>query len=158
MRYTGLIAATIAAAVAFATGAAAQDDATRARCEAALDAAMAKYPLKAILIGISEGGEEPWLAARGETMTGVPATPDMRFRNGAVAITYLGTLLLLLAEQGVVAVDDPVAKWFPDYPKADDAPHPACAGDGGVPAVEQGQLLRLRTHGGPRLDLADPVL
>jgi D-alanyl-D-alanine carboxypeptidase len=47
-------------------------------------------------------------------MTGVPATPDMRFRNGAVAIAYLGTLLLRLAEKRVVALDDPVAKWLPD--------------------------------------------
>jgi CubicO group peptidase (beta-lactamase class C family) len=101
-----------------ATAAGAADDAAVARYEAALDAAFAKYPLKAILIGISEDGAEPWLAARGETMTGVPATPDMRFRNGAVAITYLGVLLLRLAEQGVVKLDDPVANWFPEYPKA----------------------------------------
>ena len=80
---------------------------------------MAKYPLKAILIGISEGGEQSWLAARGETMTGVAAAPDMRFRNGAVAITYLGTLLLLLPSRAW-SIDDPVAKWFPDYPKADE--------------------------------------
>ena len=119
MRRVGLVATTIAAAIAVATGALAQDSATLARYEAALDGAMAKYPLKAVLIGIAEGGGEPWLAARGESMTGVPATPDMRFRNGAVAITYLGVLLLRLAEQGVVALDDPVAKWFPDYPKAD---------------------------------------
>jgi D-alanyl-D-alanine carboxypeptidase len=119
MRRVGLVATTIAAAIAVATGALAQDSATLARYEAALDGAMAKYPLKAVLIGIAEGGGEPWLAARGESMTGVPATPDMRFRNGAVAITYLGVLLLRLAEQGVVALDDPVAKSFPDYPKAD---------------------------------------
>jgi CubicO group peptidase (beta-lactamase class C family) len=120
MKRMGLVAATVVAAFAFATGDAAQDDAVHARYEAALDTAMTKYPLKAILIGISEGGGEPWFAARGETMTGVHATPDMHFRNGAVAITYLGTLLLRLAEQGVVKLDDPVAKWFPDYPKADE--------------------------------------
>jgi CubicO group peptidase (beta-lactamase class C family) len=119
MRRAALVATIIAAAIAVATGALAQDSATHARYEAALDAAMAKYPLKAVLIGISESGEDPWLAARGETMTGVPATPDMHFRSGAVAITYLGVLLLRLAEQGVVALDDPVAKWFPDYPNAD---------------------------------------
>jgi D-alanyl-D-alanine carboxypeptidase len=119
MRGTGLAAAAMAAAVAFATGAAAQENADQARYEAALDAAMAKHPLKAVLIGIAVGDAASWLAARGEMMTGVPATPDMRFRNGAVAITYLGTLLLRLSEQGVVALDDPVAKWFPNYPKAD---------------------------------------
>lgn len=87
--------------------------------ESALDAAVQKVPVKAVLIGIAEGDATPWLAARGESMTGVPATPDMHFRNGAVAISYLGTLLLLMVEQGVVALDDPLAKWFPDYPEAD---------------------------------------
>lgn len=117
MRGIGLLAATLASVLASAAAAAGY--AGHAGYEAALDRAMASYPLKAVLIGISEDGEEPWLAARGESMTGVPATPDMRFRNGAVAITYLGMLLLRLAEEEVVALDDPVAKWFPDYPKAD---------------------------------------
>ena len=57
--------------------------------------------------------------AWGERMTGVPATPDMHFRNGAVAIAYLGTLLLQLRDQGALALDDPLATWFPDYPAAD---------------------------------------
>jgi hypothetical protein len=67
MRPTALVA--IAAAIAFATGAAAQNSATHARSEPALDAAMAKDPLNAVLIGILESGEDPRLAARGETMT-----------------------------------------------------------------------------------------
>ena len=46
MRRAALIATTLAAAIAFATGAAAQDGATLAKYEAALDGAMAKYPLK----------------------------------------------------------------------------------------------------------------
>ncbi len=33
-------------------------------------------------------------------MTGVPATPDMHFRNGAVAIAYIGTVLLQLQDKG----------------------------------------------------------
>ena len=59
------------------------------------------------------------LHAWGESMTGVPATPDMHFRNGAVAIAYLGTLLLQLHDQGALALDDPLSTWFPDYPSAD---------------------------------------
>jgi D-alanyl-D-alanine carboxypeptidase len=87
--------------------------------EAALDASVTKFPVRAVLIGIAEADAAPWFAARGESMTGVPATPEMHFRNGAVAISYLGMLLLRMVEQGVVALDDPVAKWFPDYPEAD---------------------------------------
>ena len=52
-------------------------------------------------------------------MTGVPATPDMHFRNGAVAIAYIGTVLLQLRDTGKLGLDDTLATWFPDYPKAD---------------------------------------
>ena len=109
------------AALAFAAPAAAQDsgDAVRDRFAAILEAAPDKYPVKAVLGGVAIDGGAPWLAARGESMTGVPAIPDMHFRNGSVAIAYLGTLLLQLAEQGTVALDDPLSKWFPEYPKAD---------------------------------------
>ena len=115
------IVAGIFVALAFAASAAAQDsgDAGRDRFEAILDTALNRYPMKAVLAGVATDGGAPWLAARGESMTGVPATQDMHFRNGSVAIAYLGTLLLQLAEQGTVALDDPLSKWFPEYPKAD---------------------------------------
>jgi CubicO group peptidase (beta-lactamase class C family) len=44
--------------------------------------------------------------AYGESMTGVPATTDMHFRNGAVAISYVSTLLLRLVDRGKVKLDD----------------------------------------------------
>jgi D-alanyl-D-alanine carboxypeptidase len=52
--------------------------------------------------------------AMGESMTGVPATPEMHFRNGAVAISYLGTVLLQLVDEGKVALDDTIDEWLPD--------------------------------------------
>jgi D-alanyl-D-alanine carboxypeptidase len=52
--------------------------------------------------------------AIGESMTGVPATVDMHFRNGAVAISYLGTVLLQLVDEGKVGLDDTIDRWLPD--------------------------------------------
>ncbi|MFO1142910.1 MAG: serine hydrolase domain-containing protein [Amaricoccus sp.] len=75
--------------------------------------------LQAALAGYAFGDAPARLFAAGESMTGVPATPDMRFRSGAVAIAYLGTLLLQLADAGTLGLDAPLATWFPDYPKAD---------------------------------------
>jgi len=49
----------------------------------------------------------------GESMTGVPATVDMHFRNGAVAISYLGTVLLQLADEGKAGLDDTIDEWLP---------------------------------------------
>ncbi|MGI8483813.1 MAG: serine hydrolase domain-containing protein, partial [Thermomicrobiales bacterium] len=52
-------------------------------------------------------------------LPGVPATADMHFRNGAVAISYLSTLLLVLVDDGMCALDDPLAKWLPDIKDSD---------------------------------------
>ena len=57
--------------------------------------------------------------AFGETMTGVPATVDMHFRNGAVAISYVATVLLQLVDEGTVSLDDKLSTWLPEFPHAD---------------------------------------
>ena len=75
--------------------------------------------LNAVIVRVTIDGEDMVTAALGESMTGVPATTDMRFRNGNVAIAYIATLLLRLVDQGVVTLEDPLATWLPDVPDAD---------------------------------------
>ncbi len=89
------------------------------RINAIVREAMAKHELKAVLAGFAVEGKQTSIAAWGDSMTGVPATPDMHFRNGAIAIAYMGTVLLRLRDKGTVAIDDKLSKWFPEYPKAD---------------------------------------
>src|SRR5215208_7331020 len=81
---------------------------------AAAKRAMEKYHLKAVLAKVTRGTGEVAILAMGESMTGVPATPEMHFRNGAVAISYLGTVLLQLVDEGKVALDDTIEEWLPD--------------------------------------------
>lgn len=76
--------------------------------------------LKAVIVKVSVDGAEIVTAAEGESMTGVPATPDMHFRNGAVAISYVSTLMLQLVDQGEMSLDDRVSKYLPDLPHADE--------------------------------------
>lgn len=57
----------------------------------------------------------------GEAMSGVPVTEDGRFRNGAVAIMYVAATMLSMADEGVIDIDAPIAKWLPDLPGADKA-------------------------------------
>jgi CubicO group peptidase (beta-lactamase class C family) len=52
-------------------------------------------------------------------MTGVPASTAMHFRNGAVAISYVATLLLRLVDEQKVSLDDKLAKWLPSVPNSD---------------------------------------
>ena len=56
--------------------------------------------------------------AVGDSMTGVPASTDMHFRNGAVAISYVSTLLLRLVDEKKLSLDDKLSKWLPDFPNA----------------------------------------
>ena len=80
---------------------------------------MAAYDLKAVIVRVTIDGEEVVTEALGESIAGVPATTDMHFRNGAVAISYMSTLLLQLVDQGVVSLDDPLANWLHDLPDAE---------------------------------------
>ncbi len=71
-----------------------------------------------------DGAQE--LHAWGESMTGVPATPDMRFRNGAVAIAYLGTLLLQLRDKGAIELDDALGDLVPGVSRGGQGDAAAC--------------------------------
>ena len=96
----------------------AADEATRT-IDAIVRDAMAKHELKAVLAGVAIDGQPLFTSAWGESMTGVPATPDMHFRNGSIAIAYIGTVLLQLSDKGILSLGDKLSKWFPEYPKAD---------------------------------------
>jgi len=80
---------------------------------------MAKEHLKAVVLRVSVEGRELLTRAFGDSMTGVPATTAMHFRNGAVAISYVATLLLRLVDRGKVSLDDKLSKWLPDVPNSD---------------------------------------
>lgn len=66
-----------------------------------------------MILEISVKGKPLMTRAYGQSMTGVPATTKMHFRNGAVAISYMSTLLLKLVDQGKVKLNDKVSKWLP---------------------------------------------
>ena len=80
---------------------------------------MAERHLKAVIVRVTVDGKEVLTQAVGDSMTGVPATPQMHFRNGAVAISYVSTLLLKLVDDKKVRLDDKMSKWLPDFPHAD---------------------------------------
>ncbi len=86
---------------------------------ASVEGYLTDLDLKAVLVHVQQGDEVLASLAFGETMTGVPATVDMNFRNGAVAISLVSTLVLVLVDEGVFALDDTIDQWLPDLPDAD---------------------------------------
>ncbi|MFV6029046.1 serine hydrolase domain-containing protein [Streptomyces sp. NPDC056264] len=76
--------------------------------------AKAEPGLQSVIVRVTAGEREVVTTALGESMTGVPAVPALHFRNGTIAISYLGTALLRLVDRGRVRLDDPVSRWLPD--------------------------------------------
>jgi CubicO group peptidase (beta-lactamase class C family) len=85
----------------------------RARINALVQDAVAHHGLKAVILQITQNGRPMMTKAYGYSMTGVPATTKMHFRNGAVAISYMSTLLLRLVDEHKVKLSDKVSKWLP---------------------------------------------
>jgi len=50
-------------------------------------------------------------------MTGVPATPAMHFRNGAVAFAYVATLPMEYVDEHKVSLNDTISRWMPKLPE-----------------------------------------
>lgn len=80
---------------------------------------MASEHLKSVIVRVTVDGQEVVTEALGESMTGVPATTNMHFRNGAVAISYVSTLLLKLVDEQKVSLDDKLSEFLPEIPHAD---------------------------------------
>ncbi len=97
---------------------AAAADARVATIQSIVKSAIAKQHLEAVIVKVRSNGSSVYTGTFGESMTGVPATPDMHFRNGALAFTYMSTLLLEFVDQKRVTLDTRLSKYFPDLPDA----------------------------------------
>jgi CubicO group peptidase (beta-lactamase class C family) len=79
---------------------------------------MAKNHLRAAIVQVRSSGANVYSGAFGDSMTGVPATPEMHFRNGALAFTYMSTLLLKFVDEKKTTLDTKLSTYFPDLPNA----------------------------------------
>src|SRR5437762_7804769 len=80
--------------------------------------AMKTDHLRAVIMKVTQGDKVIISQAFGESMNGVPATTAMHFRNGAVAFSYLGTLLMQFMDEHKVKLEDTIERWMPDLPQA----------------------------------------
>lgn len=82
--------------------------------------AMKRYHLKGMIVQVRRDGQNVYFRAMGESMTGVPVTTAMHFRNGAMAFTYMSTLLLVMVDQHKARLNDKLSKYRPDLPHANE--------------------------------------
>lgn len=90
----------------------------RAKVAAIARRAMDQYHLRALILRVTVDGQPLYSEALGESTAGVPAAVDMQVRNGFVAYSYLTTVLLELVDRGQISLDDTLAQYFPNLPRA----------------------------------------
>jgi len=78
-----------------------------------------EHHLRALIVQVRSNGTDVYTGALGDSMTGVPATSNMHFRNGALAFTYMATLLLKFVDQRKVTLETKLSAYFPDLPNAE---------------------------------------
>lgn len=114
---TALVAVAAALACSLTVAAARPPAASAASVQSRIDAlirdAIAHHSIRAVIFQATRNGRTIMTRAYGSSQTGVPATTAMHFRNGAVAISYMSTLLLRLVDQRKVRLDDKISKWLP---------------------------------------------
>ncbi len=71
-----------------------------------------------VVVGIWIPGEGSYVAARGvaDAKTKKPMRADDHFRIGSITKTFTATLLLILADEKKLTLDDPVSKYTPWVP------------------------------------------
>jgi D-alanyl-D-alanine carboxypeptidase len=67
---------------------------------------------------IVDGAEWTGASGKADLESGEPVTPETLFGIGSVTKSFVAALVLDLAEEGVLSVDDRLSRWLPDYPGA----------------------------------------
>jgi len=93
----------------------------RAAIDAALGKAFAASKAPGVVVGIWIPGEGSYVATRGvsDTKSKHPMRVTDPFRIGSITKTYTATLLLILADEKQLGLDDPVSKYATWVPNGD---------------------------------------
>src|ERR1700688_1691761 len=118
-----LAAAPLAASLSSTTASASTQTAPPRSAQASAIAAIVRDAmqtdhLRAVIVRVTQGNKVVTTQAFGSSMTGVPATTAMHFRNGAVAFSYISTLLLEYVDEHKVKLDDTIDRWMPSLPES----------------------------------------
>src|SRR3954469_12313847 len=112
-RLAALAAATLAAATMAATASAAPDRPDRAKLQHALDAVVSSGAPGGIAL-VRAGRRSVQLVSGYERLaTKKPMRGRDRFRVGSVTKTFVATVVLQLAGEGTLTLDDTVERWLP---------------------------------------------
>lgn len=68
---------------------------------------------------VTENAQNVFVGARGmaNIEQGAPITPETQFRIGSITKQFAAAVILQLAQEGKLSLDDPLSKFLPDYPE-----------------------------------------
>ena len=80
---------------------------------------MATEDAKGVIVRVDIGSRTLINRGLGVSMEGVPVSPKMNFRVGAMSIPFQTTIALQLQDERRLDLDDRLSRWFPQFPNAD---------------------------------------
>jgi D-alanyl-D-alanine carboxypeptidase len=85
----------------------------------AIDTAEENFDLKGISAAVVAEGEDAWVGCSGRSDDTVTLSPEMLFHIGSCGKNYTATLVLQLAEESRLSLDDSLHEWLPPFTHVD---------------------------------------
>jgi len=94
---------------------------TATSLQSALDADVNRLGVPGLQVSIQTAEGLTWNGVSGTTdpERHVPLTREHIIRVGSVTKTFTAVVILQMVEEGKLSLEDPLSKWFPDFPNAD---------------------------------------
>jgi len=89
------------------------------RFQTVLDSVVAADNIMGATAAVMAPGEGIWSGISGNSMPGVPLTPEMRFGIGSNTKLFIAVVMAKLQEEGKLTLDDHLSQWLPTYPNID---------------------------------------
>ena len=105
----------------FLSAGAVRADELGARLQGLADTTVKEDDVVGIVIGAALQGRSPEIVAAGRARVNpsVPMTPETAFEAASIAKTFVAALVLELADERKLALDDRLSRYLPDVPNAD---------------------------------------
>jgi D-alanyl-D-alanine carboxypeptidase len=89
------------------------------RFQFVLDSIVAADNIMGATAAVMVPGEGIWSGISGNSLPGVPLTPDKRFGIGSNTKLFIAVTIMKLQELGLLSLDDHLYQWLPPYPNID---------------------------------------
>lgn len=89
--------------------------------QAVLERVRAEVESPGAILGVQVRGHDPIVVAVGSAdLAGEPLSPERPFFLGSISKSYTAAVVLRLVETGAVALQDPLGRWVPGFPRGDE--------------------------------------